>query len=207
MKKRIVIFTLLAIVYAMVLVPADAATTPSFPSCLNPQGTPIASYAEGVHGIPGRSETYNGADTVYKVTDETLIQCFCPEDGDGIQTNWMKASNLSEGEIESYKAAGWIYIPDGSAWGLDQGAYLAKNNNYSCRGGIGGANSSRKHRSSKKSTSSPSSAGAAVLGQVLGLASTGSLESLYNLWLVGLIALTTGVWLKWLKQRHTGKKF
>lgn len=146
---------------------------PDFPSCVNPQGSVVASYSTGTHGVPGVTTAYQGSDTVYKITNEILSQCLCTENSEGIQTNWWKVSSLSSNDIESLKTQGWVFIPDGSAWGLDSSAYLAKNSNYSCRGigGIGG-------------------------GEVLGLAATGNIKTIYLLIVLGIISLTLSYFLK-----------
>src|SRR3990167_3192719 len=140
---------------------------PNFPSCVNPQGTVIASYSSGTHGVPGDSTAYSGSDTVYKINNETLTQCLCTDDGDGIQTNWWKASSLSSQEIENLKTQDWVFVPDGTAWGLDNTSYLSKNSKYSCRG-IGGG------------------------GDVLGLATTGDIKIIYSLLLIGTASLCLG---------------
>ena len=146
---------------------------PDFPSCVNPQGSVVTSYSTGTHGVPGVATAYQGSDTVYKVSNENLSQCLCTENNEGIQTNWWKVSSLTSQEIESLKTQGWIFIPDGSAWGLDSSAYLAKNSNYSClgRGGIGG-------------------------GEVLGLAATGNIKTIYALFSLGFLSLTIGYLLR-----------
>lgn len=146
-----------------------AITPPSFPSCLNPQGEIKAHYDSGVHGIPGRSNEYRGSDTVLKLSDETLSQCLCTENGEGIQTNWWKASSLSDSDIAVLKNLGWIYIPSGSVWGLEDTRYMAFNSTYACRGGQGG---------------------------VLGLATTGNIIFLYGLLTLGSISLLLGLWLR-----------
>ena len=144
---------------------------PSFPSCLNPQGTVKASYNSGTHGVPGDATSYQGSDTVYSVSENSLIQCLCTDSGEGIQTNWWKASSLSSQEIESLKTQGWVFIPDGSAWGLEATSYLAKNSKYACRG-AGGA------------------------GEVLGLAATGNIKLIYTLIFIGLLSMMFGHLLK-----------
>lgn len=112
---------------------AQASNVPNFPTCSNPQGTLIASYNEGIHGIPGSTSEYRGSDQVYFVNDQSVLQCFCAENGSGIQSNWWKIDGLSQQEIDNYKSSGWIYIPDGSEWGLSSGAYLVNNLSYSCK--------------------------------------------------------------------------
>ena len=143
---------------------------PSFPSCVNPQGTLKVSYSSGVHGVPGKVDEFRGSDSVYSLTPETLIQCLCPENGDGIQTNWWKIPSLTGGEIESFKTQGWVFVPDGNAWGLDPAAYLARNVSFSCRaGGIGG------------------------FGDIIGLATTGNMQFILSLLISGIISIGIGV--------------
>lgn len=192
---------------------AYAVSAPSFPSCLNPQGTLIANYADGTHGIPGDTTAYSGSDKVYSYSGDQTLQCLCQVNGSGIQTNWLKVSSYPQEDIDALIQSGWIYIADGSAWGLDAAPYIAQNHAYSCLA-IGGKDPAKKSKSSHRSSSrsSSSSTGGAVLGtstvmgQVLGLASTGNSKTLYNMWLVGLLLLTLGVWLKWLKQQQLRKK-
>jgi|CXWL01.1.fsa_nt_gi hypothetical protein len=154
----------------------DGLTQPTFPSCLNPQGTLIVNYSEGTHGIVGESVSYSGSDQVYRVSDSTLTQCFCSVDGDGIQTNWWKTGSLSQSQIDTLKNLGWYLIPDGSLWGLEKTTYMAKNENYSCLpGGTGGGEVLGTTTSR--------------YGQVLGLATTGNLDlALFSLFAgVGLL--------------------
>ena len=114
---------------------AYAQTTPDFPSCSNPQSTLVISYNDGTHGIVGDTATYTGSDAVYQLDENNYSQCFCSNDGTGIQTNWWKVGSLDQDQIDTLKKLGWVYVPDGSAWGLAQGAYMAKNSSYSCGGG------------------------------------------------------------------------
>ena len=117
--------------------PALAVEIPNFPSCTTPSGTVKASYQHGVHGIPGDQGQYVGRDIVFRVFASTLIQCFCAATGSGIQTNWWKKDSLTEDQIDQLAKLDWIYIPDGSAWGLDPVPYLAQNSSFNC-GGSGG---------------------------------------------------------------------
>ncbi len=156
-----------------------AVEIPNFPSCTNPQGTMIASYDNGRHCVAGGS-SYSGSDRVYKINDNSIVQCLCAIEGNGIQTNWWKASSLDEGQINTLKSEGWIYIPTGSVWGLDQDTYMAKNVSYSCTsGGTGGGSGS---------TSSTSSS----IGQVLGLAFTGNIKLIYSIFVLGVLSLIYG---------------
>lgn len=174
-----------------------AQTVPTFPSCLNPQGTLKVSYSEGTHGIAGSTSIYTGSDTVYRLSDETLIQCFCADDGNGIQTDWWKASTLSENEVQVLKNQGWVYVPNGALWGLTADPYLTKNSDYSC--GSGGPSfaeaSTYAEASADKSAGEGGIGGGGNvlggeldLGSILGLATTGSTGKLYFL---GIIAVTS----------------
>lgn len=112
---------------------ASAYDVPSFPSCTNPDGLTItSSYPDGVHGIIGDYSVHTGSDTVYQVSDTTVMQCFCDQNHNGIQTNWWKVSDLSQDEISALENEGWTLASNGADWGLDQGPYLAKNTTYDC---------------------------------------------------------------------------
>jgi hypothetical protein len=150
---------------------AFAVTAPNFPTCTNPQGTLVVSYDSGTHGVAG-GNSYTGSDKVYKIDENSLVQCMCTTDGKGIQTNWWKASSLDETQITTLKSEDWIYIPTGSVWGLDQDAYLAKNIGYSCI--------------------SDSGTGGGSIGQVLGLAFTGNIKVIYSIFILGLLFLIYG---------------
>jgi len=169
-----------------------AYTIPQFPSCTAPQGNIKVYYDTGVHGIPGKSETFKGSDTVYVVSDSTLMQCFCPENGNtGIQTNWWKISTLEEGMVKSLTDQGWIYIPDGSLWGLEAVNYFAKNSEYTCRASSGGGESNSSS-SSQEGIGGEASVPAAATA-VLGLATTGNSALMAGLVLVGIFLLIIGI--------------
>jgi hypothetical protein len=112
--------------------PAKAVNIPDFPSCSSPRGTVRVSYDSGIHGIPGDAGRYEGSDIVYTVSDSQLVQCFCAASKSGIQTNWWKISSLSADQVSFLKNLGWIYIPSGSAWGLQDSPYMAQNSNINC---------------------------------------------------------------------------
>ena len=118
---------------------ARAQTIPSFSSCVNPQGSLKASYSQGTHGVPGDTNTYTGSDSVYTLSGDTLVQCLCTDNGQGIQTNWWRISSLTQDEIAVLISQGWTQVPDGSAWGLDQAPYLIKNSSFACFPGTGGS--------------------------------------------------------------------
>lgn len=163
---------------------SEAITIPDFPSCVNPQGNLIVRYDDGIHYVPANTTPYQGSDLVYQVSSIAVMQCLCTVDGEGIQTNWWKTSSLDGEEIENLKNQGWIFVPDGSAWGLDPSPYFAKNISYLCKqsGGSGGGSSSSTVQT--------------AVGEVLGLASTGNIKFIYTLFALGIIFLSTGILLK-----------
>lgn len=161
----------------------EAVTTPTFPSCLNPQGATKVSYTSGTHGIVGSASEYRGSDTVYTLSDETHVQCFCSEQGDGIRTNWWKISSLSDIDIEVLKNLGWFFVPNGLLWGLDNSSYMAQNSSFACsssggRGGTGGT------------------VLGASTGQVLGLATTGNSAFIVGFLMIGTSSLLAGLVLR-----------
>jgi len=177
--KRTLLSLILYYIFSVVITPAvSAATTPTFPACSNPQGTIKARHDSGTHGIVGNTNEFKGSDTVYQLSPETVTQCFCPENGEGIQTNWWKAATLTQDEIAFYTTSGWIYVPNGSLWGLDNTPYIAQNSSYSCKnntsGQVQGASSS-------------------VTDRVLGLAKSGNLRIMYGFLGLGLITLLSGL--------------
>lgn len=162
-----------------------AVSEPSFPICTNPQGTVKADYTSGTHGIVGNTASYTGKDKVYQVTPSTYTQCFCSDSGEGIQTNWWKADLLSEVDIAILKSQGWIFVPNGTLWGLENSPYFAKNSNYSCKSSsaqIGGA--------SATNTSSGNG------GSTLGLATTGNTSFLFSLATSGLVFIILSLLLR-----------
>lgn len=205
--KTILSAVLLIVLSQAVSPAAFASDVPNFTSCVNPKGELKASYETGTHGIAGMPGLYNGKDVVYKISDQALTQCFCPEDGSGIQTNWWKIEGLSESEIKVYESLGWIYIPNGALWGLDNAPYLAKNSDYTCKssggngGGENGSNSSSGSSSGGSSSNSSGSnssvsQGSGGIGQVLGLASTGNSVLLVGTALTSGLSLIIGLFLK-----------
>lgn len=194
MKNKILSLLFLSIIAViMASKPAFADTTPGFPSCLNPQGTIIAQYMSGIHGIAGQSETYTGKDTVYKISNEAVMQCFCDDNGQGIQTNWWRISNLNDADIEAFKSTGWIWIPSGDAWGLDSVPYLAQNSSYTCGNSNQGTTTS--------STSGPVESIALTANTITNqLASTGNIIIIYTFLSIGIILFLTGLFLRRIKK-------
>lgn len=209
-KSHYYIGIILLLIVSFVIVNKSYATSiPTFPSCLNPQGTIKVNYNNGNHGVPGDTSSYSGIDTVYYLTEDTLTQCLCPENGNAIQTNWWKIDQLSEKEIKEFTGQGWIYVPDGSAWGLDESTYLAQNIKYSCVGGKGGSSNgnSSTHNSSSSNTSSGSQSsgqanGASTGGNILGLASTGNIMSIYIFIIFGISLLLSGIYIQRAYPKH-----
>ena len=107
---------------------------PDFPNCedkIFTQNGDRAHYNGGIHGIPGVGNI-EGRDDVYTLTEGNFLQCFCPENGSGIQSNWWNVSNLSQGEIDGHKTNGWMFEQSGSGWNLLDDPYLIKNRSFSC---------------------------------------------------------------------------
>lgn len=177
MKKLNIVVFLLALLLASTT-NVMAVDAPNFPACSNPQGTLIVSYDSGTHGVVGGA-SYSGSDKVYKIDEVNLTQCLCTTDGKGIQTNWWKASSLDENQVNILKNEGWIYVPNGTVWGLEDSAYMAKNLDYTCASNGGGGSSS--------SSSSSSST-----GQVLGLAFTGNIKLIYAIFTLGILSFIYG---------------
>lgn len=198
MKKVVFLYVLL---YLLVLpITASAAVEPSFPTCANPTGTLKTQYSSGTHGIAGNSGVFSGSDSVYTLSDGNVLQCFCAEDGSGIQTNWWRVTSISDAERKVLESQGWHYIPDGAAWGLDNTVYLAKNNNYACRGGNSGNNSSSNGGSSVAGASANTGGSNNGVGQVLGLATTGSMNIIVMIISLGLGLLSAGLLMKNMKK-------
>ena len=176
--------------------------TPEFPSCLVPQGTVKTHYETGVHGIVGDYGKYEGADTVYEINDDLAMQCFCPPNGAGIQTNWWMVKHMNKYEKEELIKKGWIDVPTGSVWNLKNKPYLAKNVGYSCLSkapgavgpGPGGVGGPGPGSSSSGAGSSP--AGGQSSSSAPGLASTGTLLSIYHTTLVGALFAIGGLLVK-----------
>lgn len=145
-RKVLLAISILGACLALATKPAYAVTIPSFPQCSNPSGTLRVSYGSGTHGIVGSGATYTGSDSVYTVSSDALVQCFCPDTaGSGVQTNWWKTSGLSDEDIQVLKNEGWNYIPNGTLWGLENTSYLAKNSEYSCKANVGGVSATNEN--------------------------------------------------------------
>ena len=185
----IFVYLVFSTAQAMAVSPAD------FPACSNPQGTVIASYDTGTHGIVGNSGAYTGSDKVYRVDAEKITQCFCPTVGMGVQTNWIKTQNLSADEIKIHERDGWFFISSGKVWGLDDVSYLARNHDFTCNGSSGSSNGSQQ--SSGGSSANGSSTGIVEASTaIMGLAGTGNTITLFSIATTGLVAFALSFILK-----------
>ncbi len=184
--KNALVVTFIAFCWLVSAKKSLALTTPNFPSCVNPSGDLIVSYNSGIHGVPGRDVSYSGTDSVYSLDGGHVLQCLCTVNGDGLQTNWWKISSVTEDELNTLKANGWFLIPDGSLWGLEKASYMAQNLDYACVSSGGGSSSS----SSSSSSSDGQVQGTSTrFGQVLGLATTGTLPVIASYLGLGLALL------------------
>ncbi len=156
MKKLSIALLTLLFLHSFVS-PTFALSEPPTFTCEAPVGNTIADFNEGTHGIAGESATFVGSDIVYSVDSDHVLQCFCPTDSNsGIQSNWAKLNDTSEETINYYQKLGWSYVPNGTAWGLDDSAYIVKNEYFGCHGDRGGISDSGSSSSSSSNNSSNS---------------------------------------------------
>lgn len=203
MRRSLEILTLSLVILISSYSRVFAIDAPFFPSCLSPQGEVRVYYPDGTHGIVGSSDSYVGSDAVYTLTDDTIEQCFCSTDGVGIQTNWWKASSLSDEQVEVLKNEGWYYIPDGSLWGLDESPYVAQNTRYSClstpkpssssTSSSSTSSSSSNSNSNSSSSSDNNNSSSSSEGSVLGLAATGDSAVLLALFAIATTLIIAGL--------------
>lgn len=193
MKKTSIILLSLLFLQSFASTSFALAEPPQF-SCQSPVGNTIADFNEGTHGIAGESATFVGSDVVYSVDSDHVLQCFCPSDSNsGIQSNWAKLTDTSEDTINYYQKLGWSYVPNGTAWGLDDSAYIVKNDYYGCHGDQGGipVSDGGSTSGSTNSSSDGSSSGNNDLAQggILGantLAYTGNDQTIFMYVTLGL---------------------
>jgi len=129
-KKTLLLLPVLATLYLSAAPLVNANQIPDFGSCLNPQWSQTQVNYSGQHGVVGVN-SFPGTDTIYE-SNGNVLQCLCTDSGAGYQTNWLKVSGYSDSQIDDLKAQGWIYVPDGRVWGLDDSQYMAKNISYQC---------------------------------------------------------------------------
>ncbi len=171
--KKILFFFLLFVQFLFTPSSVSAVNAPQFVGCENVSGTPSVSYSQGIHGVAGDTTTYTGSDEVYYLNSEQVVQCLCSDTAGGIQSNWWKVVDISFEEIQLFTRTGWVYIPNGSAWGLENSPYLVENKKFHCSARGGGTSSNSN-------------------GQVLGasvLAATGTQTILFSILVIGLILL------------------
>ncbi len=209
MYKKSIVSILFTLPFLLTAVkPVYAVNVPDFGSCLNPQGSLVRQYSSGVHGVAGRTDRYEGSDSVYQVSSNALTQCLCPDNGQGVQTNWLKTSGLTESDVNALKSQGWLYIVTGSPWGLKDVAYLAKNSDYSCKNVTPSYTPTPTPSISETPTPTPS-AGVTPTEtsqptptttpthqSFVSLASTGNAVFVYGLLLTGAASLIVGMVLK-----------
>jgi len=166
---------------------AFAVTIPPFTDCASPSGALKVSYDTGIHGIAGDSRTFSGSDKVFTISDKSLTQCYCPLEGNGIQTNWFKVSDLSESEVQSLQNQGWTLVLDGSIWGLEKAPYLALNKGYTCHS-VGGSSTITNTEISKTTNFGNGIGG----GEVLGVATTGNIKNILVSLILGFGLISVG---------------
>jgi len=132
MKTPAFVAVIASLLLAGISVSVQASSIPTFPSCLDPSGTISAQYDSGTHGIVGDAGVYTGSDKVYTIDGAKTLQCFCADNGNGIQTLWLNTSVFGQDVISDLVSAGWTYVPNGLAWGLADDPYYAKNSEYFC---------------------------------------------------------------------------
>ena len=183
MKKIIWVSTIL-FAFSLFSSVVFAADVPSFPSCSNPSGELKVKYASGSHAIIGELSTREGKDEVYWQSNGNALQCFCPNVGDGVQTDWWRVTGISQSDIDKLKTQGWQFVPTGTAWGLMDDPYMARNSSYSCNPSQGGGSTSN------------SSSDSGIGGAILSFATTGSKTTF--LWLIGsgVALVVTGILLR-----------
>lgn len=181
------------------LKPAFAQTPPQA-TCITPTGEKIVTYLEGIHGVAGNLNPFTGKDDVFNLGNDDALQCFCATDGTGVETIWWSSfQDLTQEEIDSLISQGWIFVPDGSLWGLATKPYLAKNTNFAC--------SQTTTTSSNPSQSSSDTSQSSTPGQVLGvstLAQTGGKGLIITLIYTAFSWLVLGLLLKLLSfKKHS----
>ncbi len=137
-KKGFLALFLVLLSVAALVSPALAVDVPGFPVCPSSSGTLISSYDSGIHGIVGDMSEHSGSDQVFQINADQLQQCFCSIQGQGIQTNWWKVSELTEQQLQTLQNLGWYFVPNGALWGLQDSPYVAQNSSFSCGGSGGG---------------------------------------------------------------------
>lgn len=111
-----------------------------FGPCPTPGGQVVASYDDGYHWIAGESFLRWGSDKVYSKGNDNYTQCYCPEVVNtqtpdttrlGIQSDWLKESNIPASLAKALKRTGWIE-ENGADFGLAAEPYLVLNRQFMC---------------------------------------------------------------------------
>ena len=197
MKLYASIFVLIVTFYLGLVRTSFAFQVPQFTSCLNPSGSVKANYETGTHGIPGKTASYEGKDTVYNLSGNEYTQCFCAANGSGVQTNWWKVSSLTESEVNGLKSQGWVYVPNGALWGLEDAPYLAFYSDYSFKTSQGSCCTPTTDIPGPGSGGGQGGSVSGIsTGSVLGLASTGNTKFMLGILIFSVFALLLGLILK-----------
>lgn len=177
-KAGISFFSFVILLNFLAVKPAKAEfIPPAFSSCPGGSGDIKANYPEGQHAIVGVTGLQFGSDKVFSIGNNNYVQCFCPPQGSGTQTNWLAANNISQVDKNNLITQGWVLIPNGADWGLEPIPYLALNSSFSCGGGSsnGGGGSSGGGGGSSVGSSGGTSAQSG--GQVLGISTLAATSS------------------------------
>ena len=190
--NKLAVLASLSALFMLSATTTSAQVAPDFPSCSNPQGQLVVSYSQGEHAIPGESSMRQGSDDVFDLGSGNYLQCFCAENGEGVQTNWWKINGLDQNQINTQTKLGWHFIPNGANWGLDQSAYLAQNLEYSCGGGstnIPTPTPTEQPQVRGVSGEQTSDSESDFFGSILGLADTGAGQRGIFLTLLGIVLI------------------
>lgn len=141
MKKIILLTAIFLLGFASLLFPDSIRATGriDFGECPDAGGDVVANWPMSWHWIQTNPVLQFGDDIVYHLGSDNYRQCFCPQPypdftpsyTDGIQTNWLKVSNLDPKFHQSLLNAGWV-IQNGADFGLAPEPYFAKNFNFHC---------------------------------------------------------------------------
>lgn len=198
MKKLLNSSLLVASAFAVFAPAVNAEPASQFTSCLTPTGSIIANYNDGDHGIIGMGNKI-GKDVVYSLPNSDAMQCFCGSDGQAVQTNWMKTTSLSDDQIKVYQSQGWIYVPSGASWGLEDCPYLAQNISYTCKesSSTPAGDGKTDGRSDGRTDGKSDGMGSIVQSSTgTNLASTGNLLFIAEIFVAGVILTLVGLFLR-----------
>lgn len=194
--KNLLFFLALSLFLANTTLAFAEFIPPGFSSCPVGSETIKADFPVGEHAIVGVTGLQSGSDKVFSIGDNNFVQCFCPAQGSGTQTNWLSAGNINQVDRNNLITQGWVLIPNGADWGLDPQPYLAKNMDFSCNGGsVQGSNSTSGGsggNSSGSSGGSGGSSGGQGGGEVLGISTLAATQNPNTKYYV-LLSLSLGL--------------